>query len=157
MHKLRSFSSIPVRDVRSYSNVVSAEKLLRTPLGPTVRSSSPTENCDNRRPMEPKRVTNSSSLRTWSCAIFLIPASARRRLSAGPTPQIFLTGMGAKNTRASAAPMTEKPLGLSKSEANLARNLFGPKPIDAVILSSFSSRLARLTSAVEGGSSPSVR
>ena len=52
-----------------------------------------------------------------------MPSSASRACIALPTPQIRPTGLSARKAMASAPPITEKPRGLSRSEATLARNL----------------------------------
>ncbi len=52
---------------------------------------------------------------------------------AGPTPGRIDTGFVARKALASAAPITEKPRGLSRSDAILARNLLGARPIDTVM------------------------
>ena len=59
-------------------------------------------------------------------------AQALRRVAL-PTPQMNVTGCGARKARASARPSTAKPRGLSRSEAILARNLLEESPIDTVM------------------------
>jgi hypothetical protein len=60
---------------------------------------------------------------TCNCAIWVMPSRASVAANALPTPQISVTGWAARKLRASAWPMTEKPRGLLRSEAILARNL----------------------------------
>ncbi len=60
-----------------------------------------------------------------------------------PTPQMKVTGFGARNAAASPAPSTEKPRGLSRSDATLARNLLCESPIDTVMPISASTRLRK--------------
>ncbi len=50
-----------------------------------------------------------------------------------PTPQMKVTGRGARNAAASRWLNTENPRGLSRSEASFARNLFSESPIDTVM------------------------
>ena len=79
-----------------------------------------------------------------------IPIFARRLVRDGPTPLIFRTGSGAKIEVDSLLPIIEKPLGLSKSEASLAKNLLEASPIDAVIPKVFSRLFARFIRAWAG-------
>ncbi len=58
------------------------------------------------------------------------PASGGRR---GPTPGRIDTDRGARKAWASAPPITEKPPGLSRSEAILARNLLAARPTETVM------------------------
>ncbi|MNI69695.1 hypothetical protein D3C73_1254580 [compost metagenome] len=60
------------------------------------------------------------------------PSDRRVRPNTGPTPGRMETGRGASSALASAAPMTEKPRGLSISEAILARKRLGARPMETV-------------------------
>ncbi len=70
---------------------------------------------------------------------------------AGPTPGRMPTGLGARKACASAPPITEKPRGLSRSEAILARNLLADSPMDTVRPVSVSIRACSLASVTAGG------
>ena len=59
-------------------------------------------------------------------------ASASRSAMAGPTPQMARTDRRARNAAASSRPITEKPSGLSSSDAILARNLLKLRPAETV-------------------------
>ena len=74
-----------------------------------------------------------------------------RRAVTAPTPWILRTERGARNDLASALPMTEKPFGLSSSEASLARNLLQESPIETVMPSSLCTRRAISASASAAG------
>ena len=74
-----------------------------------------------------------------------------------PTPQMKVTGFGARKAAASAAPSTEKPRGLSRSEAILARNLLCDRPIDTVMPISASTRLANRASVFAGDEAVQAR
>ena len=56
-----------------------------------------------------------------------MPAASSAVWVAWPTPQMMRTGLGFRKASVSALPMTEKPRGLSRSEAILARNLLWRK------------------------------
>ena len=60
------------------------------------------------------------------------------------------TGLRPRNAAASAAPITEKPRGLSRSEAILARNLLGARPTDTVMPTSRSTSPAKRASTRAG-------
>ena len=79
------------------------------------------------------------------------PLASMRRAVTAPTPWILRTDSGARNALASARPITEKPRGFSSSEASLARNLLQERPIDTVMPTSLSMRLAISASASAAG------
>ena len=80
-----------------------------------------------------------------------MPSRARRACIALPTPQIALTGRVARKDRVSASPIIEKPRGLSRSEASLARNLLWLRPIETEMPISESIRLTKRTRLCAGG------
>ena len=73
----------------------------------------------------------------------VMPSRASFVSKALPTPQINDTGLPARKSMVSARPITEKPRGLSRSEAILARNLLWLRPTETVMPISFSMRLTR--------------
>ena len=79
------------------------------------------------------------------------PAASRDFTMAGPTPGSRPTGRGARKLCASAAPITEKPRGLSRSEAILARNLLGARPMETVSPVCASMRAWALARVTAGG------
>ena len=84
----------------------------------------------------------------WICPSVVSPSLARLSLVFWPMPQTKRTGLSARNARVSALPITEKPRGLLRSEAILARNLLWLRPIETVMpisRSIFSARRARLS------------
>ena len=60
------------------------------------------------------------------------PDFASDAANAGPTPGRIVTGLSARKACASSAPITEKPRGLSRSEAILAKTLLGARPTEIV-------------------------
>ncbi len=52
---------------------------------------------------------------------------------AGPTPGRMETGRGARKPCASAAPITEKPRGLSRVRGDLGQEFVGERPTETVI------------------------
>ena len=74
------------------------------------------------RPRASNRAWGRTS-RRW--LISVTPALARRAWAAAPIPGMIETGRSARKAAASSRPMIEKPRGFSRSEAILARNLFG--------------------------------
>jgi hypothetical protein len=78
------------------------------------------------------------------------PAFCRLSPIAGPTPGNSRTDFVARKPCASAAPITEKPRGLSRSEAILARTLLGARPMETVMPTSASISAWTLASARAG-------
>ena len=80
----------------------------------------------------------------------VIPRAARWRSCTGPTPGRMRTGSGASTARASAAPITAKPRGLSRPAASLASRRLGASPIETVSPVSSSSARAKRASRTAG-------
>ena len=67
-----------------------------------------------------------------NCPIVKMPSCKSPFSVFSPIPKIFLTGSGAIKSLAASSRIITKPFGFSKSEASLAKNLFGAMPTDAV-------------------------
>ena len=100
-----------------------------------------------RRSAAPPRSGDSAA--SWPSRVN--PAAASRRAIAGPTPGSKVTGSGASKAAASAAPITAKPRGLSRSAAILASRRFGASPTETVTPTSRSTSSAKRASTAAGG------
>ena len=80
-----------------------------------------------------------------------MPARSSESCAAGPMPQISRTGLSCRKAAVPAREITEKPRGLSRSEATLARNLLWDRPIEPVTPSSAFIRRVSRASITAGG------
>ena len=67
-----------------------------------------------------------------NCSIVLIPIFSSALFATFPIPHILETGSGSNIFCLLSSVIITNPSGLSISEANLARNLFGAMPTEAV-------------------------
>ena len=80
-----------------------------------------------------------------------MPAFSSEAWPAGPMPQMRRMGRGERKASVSSRPITEKPRGLSRSEATLARNLLCESPTEPVRPSSSYIRRISRASMTAGG------
>ena len=131
--------------------VVSFEMPRTGSLAETRRRSSPRARCHSRSPVWPKRAWRSRRSQRRRSAKVRMPAASSAAWPTSPTPHMRRTGLSRRKSEVSARPMTEKPRGLSRSEATLARNLLYDSPMEPVMPSSCSIRRARRASMTAGG------
>ncbi len=98
----------------------------------TARSSRPQASSWRRRPQTPKRCSSSDGGSVRTSPKVRTPSSCSRASVAGPTPHMRPTGSGSSSVSTRAGGTMTSPSGFSRSEASLARNLFGATPTDAV-------------------------
>ena len=135
----------------SILKVVSFEIDLTGSWAEIRRLSWPRARCHSRSPMEPKRATRSLRSQRSKSAKVRMPAFSREPCITFPTPQIILTGLSRRKSSVSALPIMEKPRGLFKSDATLARNLLWLRPIEPLRPNSSRIRLISRASITAGG------
>ncbi len=105
-------ASISEASLMSAAKVRSVERLLRSRVVWTGRSSMPRARSKSTRPHWPKRAIRRSNDSLRSSATVVTPSSASERAADGPTPKSLRTGSGARKASTSLGLTTVRPSGL---------------------------------------------